>query len=369
MGDRILVTGGAGFIGSNLVHHLLSETQYEVVNLDLLTYAGNPENLEGLSRAHPQRYRFVHGDICDRETVLGAMDGVRAVLHLAAESHVDRSIRSDRPFVRTNVMGTQTLLEVAREVGVERFVHVSTDEVYGELPLTGPAAVGDGAPSGAFTEASPLAPRSPYAASKAGADLLALSHHTTHGLGVVVVRSSNTYGPRQHPEKLIPLMTIRALEGEPLPVYGDGLNVRDWMHVDDHVHGLVASLERGRTGRVYNLGGGAERTNLQVVHEIVAQLGRSPALVRFVEDRRGHDRRYAVATERARGELGWSPQVEFEAGLARTLAWYTDNTAWWKRVCSGAFREYVARHYGSVGAAGSRAGSGAGPRSSGSTQA
>jgi dTDP-glucose 4,6-dehydratase len=342
---KILVAGGAGFIGSNLVRFLLSRrTDLELVNLDLLTYAGNLENLEDV--ANDPRYRFVQGDIADAGLVQGLMEGADAVVNLAAESHVDRSVVAAAPFVRTNVTGTFVLLEAALEAGVGRFVQVSTDEVYGELPWRDPKSPGSGP---RFTEATPLSPRSPYSATKAAADLLALSYHTTHGLDVVVTRCSNNYGPYQFPEKLIPLMVTNALEGLPLPVYGDGLNVRDWIHVEDHCRGLDLALRRGRSGRIYNFGGDAERTNLQVVHEIVDAIGADPELVTFVEDRPGHDRRYAIEFDRARDELGWEPQSGFEEGLRQTVAWYRDHQGWWQRVRSGEYRRYYEAMYGEEG--------------------
>jgi dTDP-glucose 4,6-dehydratase len=325
---KYLVTGGAGFIGSNLVRHLLAERpEVEVVTLDALTYAGHLENLKG-AIDHP-RHRFVRGDICDGPLVADVMGPVDVVFNLAAESHVDRSIVADQPFVRTNVVGTATLLAAALEVGVGRFVQISTDEVYGELPWVDPGRVGD--PSmgvSRFTEETRLAPRSPYAATKAAADHLALAYHTTHGLDVVITRSSNNYGPYQFPEKLIPLMVRVALSDASLPVYGDGLNVRDWLHVEDHCRGLVAAAERGRAGRVYNFGGDAERTNLDVVRAILAHLGKPESLLTFVDDRPGHDRRYAVDFARATSELGWSPATRFDEGLAETVDWYRANEAW-----------------------------------------
>lgn len=316
---NILVTGGAGFIGSNLIRVLLEQRpDARITNLDLLTYAGSLENLREV-KDHP-RHAFVRGDICDGALVRELMEGQDAVLHLAAESHVDRSITDPAPFVRTNVLGTQVLLDAARGADVPRFVQISTDEVYGELPWTDPDDPDPEKPR--FTEATPLNPRSPYSASKAAADLLVLSYHTTFNMDVVIARGSNNYGPRQHPEKLIPLMTIQAAAGKPLPVYGDGLNVRDWIYVEDFCRGILSVLASGRPGEVYNFGGDAERTNLQVVRAILANLGASQDLIRFVPDRAGHDRRYAMDFSRARAVLGWTPRKEFAEGLAETVRWY-----------------------------------------------
>ena len=319
---RCLVSGGAGFIGSNFVRHLLAERpQIDIINLDALTYAGRVSNLDGV--LNDPRHRFVEGDICDGALVRELMEGLDVVFNLAAESHVDRSIVQDEPFVRTNVMGTATMLAAALQARVGRFIQVSTDEVYGELPWVDPE--GDREVWDArelFTEETPLAPRSPYAATKAAGDHLALAYHVTHGLDVVVTRSSNNYGPYQYPEKLIPLMIRQAMAGERLPVYGDGLHVRDWIHVEDHCRGLLAALERGVAGRVYNFGGGAERTNLSVVREVLALLHQPEELIEFVTDRAGHDRRYGVDFSRAEGELGWEPEIGFGVGLGETVAWY-----------------------------------------------
>ena len=340
---RILVTGGAGFIGANLIRWLLEHRpEADVVNLDALTYAGNLESLTDVE-AHP-RYTFVHGDVCDPGAVARAMEGAGLVLHLAAESHVDRSILSDAPFVRTNVLGTQTLLAAALEFGVERFVQVSTDEVYGELPWHDPASTDPSVPR--FTEDTPLAPRSPYSATKAAGDLLALAYHATHGLDVVVTRCGNNYGPFQFPEKLIPLVITHAMEDRPLPVYGDGLYVRDWIEVGDHCRGIMAAAEQGRAGQAYNFGGAAERTNLSVVRAILGVLGKPESLMEFVKDRKGHDRRYAMDFGRAEAELGWTPSVGFEDGLADTVRWYLDNEPWWRRVKSGEYWSYHQQQYG-----------------------
>ena len=333
---NVLVTGGCGFIGSNLVRLLLAERpDWRVVNLDKLTYAGNAENLSDLD-GHP-RYRFVRGDIADGPLVGGLLkeEGVEAVLHLAAESHVDRSILEPAVFIETNVRGTQVLLEAARELGVKRFLQVSTDEVYGSL-----------GPTGLFTEETSLAPSSPYSASKASADLLTLAYAHTFGLPALVTRCSNNYGPYQFPEKLIPLMVANALRDEPLPVYGDGMNVRDWIHVEDHCRGLLAALEGGRAGQVYNFGGHSERHNIDIVKQVLALLAKPASLIRFVKDRPGHDRRYAIDSSKAERELGWKPAHRFEEGLAGTVAWYRDHRGWWERILSGEYRAYYERQYG-----------------------
>lgn len=332
---RLLVTGGAGFIGSNLVRYLLKAYRdIDIVNLDLLTYAGNQDNLIGVQ--DDPRYRFVHGAIYDAPLVAELIRDVDAVVNLAAESHVDRSIEHDAPFVRTNVTGTHTLLSAALAAPTPpRFIQVSTDEVYGDLPWVDPAGPQVGALR--FTESTPLTPRSPYSATKASGDMLAVAYHSTHGLDVVVTRCSNNYGPYQFPEKLIPLMVTNAMSGESLPVYGDGLNVRDWIHVSDHCRGLDLALRQGRSGEVYNFGGDAERTNLQVVSTILEQTGADPNLVTFVEDRLGHDRRYAVDSSKAKRELLWKPRVAFDEGLAQTVKWYRKNEEWLARIRSGAY--------------------------------
>ena len=319
---RLLVTGGAGFIGSTLVRHLLDRRSgVSIVNLDALTYAGSLDNLTGVM--HHRDHRFVHGDVCDVELVRGAMEGVDAVVNLAAESHVDRSIREPAPFVRSNVTGTQVLLDVAREARVERFLQVSTDEVYGHLTWADPD--GDD-PGDSFLESSPLRPRSPYAASKAAADLLVEASRHTYGMDTVIVRACNTYGPRQHPEKLIPMVITRAAAGENVPLYGDGLHVRDWLHVDDHCRGIVAALEKGEPGGIYNLGRGAPRTNLQLVEDLLDLMDAPRSLITFVEDRPGHDRRYAVDWLRAFRDLEWEPSVELDEGLLRTVHWYQEQS-------------------------------------------
>ena len=333
---RLLVTGGAGFIGSAFIRLALGENLADaVLNLDKLTYAGNLENLEAV--AGDPRYRFLRGDICDAALVRQALDEfpADAIVHFAAESHVDRSILSPQPVFETNLRGTFVLLEAARERRTPRFLHVSTDEVYGSLP----------APLEA-DEGFPLRPSSPYSASKAGSDLLALSYFTTYRLPVVVTRASNNYGPYQFPEKLIPLMISNALENRPLPVYGDGMQVRDWLYVEDHCRAIAATLERGREGEIYNIGGSRALPNLEVVRKILRAAGRPESLIQFVADRPGHDRRYALSSEKLFEETGWAPQVGFEEGLSRTVDWYRSSAAWIERVKSGEYQEYYARNYG-----------------------
>jgi len=305
------------------------------VNLDKLTYAGNAENLADVE-GNP-RYRFVHGDVCEGPLVADLLRGerVEAVLHLAAESHVDRSILGPAVFIETNVRGTQVLLEAAREVGVKRFLHVSTDEVYGSL-----------GENGLFTEETPLDPSSPYSASKAASDLLALAYARTFRLPVVVTRCSNNYGPYQFPEKLIPLMIANALRDQPLPVYGDGMNVRDWIHVEDHCRGLLAALERGREGQVYNFGASSERHNIDIVRKVLDLVGKPHALIQYVKDRPGHDRRYAIDASKARRDLLWAPLRGFEDALSATVEWYRANRAWWERILSGEYLRSHERRYG-----------------------
>ena len=331
---KILVTGGAGFIGSNFILHLLeSDSGIEIVNLDALTYAGNLENLKAIEG--DARHRFLHGDICDPQVVRDAWsDEVEACVHFAAESHVDRSVEGPEVFLRTNVMGTQQLLERQRELGHGRFVMVSTDEVYGSLGA-----------EGAFSEATPLAPNSPYSASKASADLLCRAYHHTFGMDVVTTRCSNNYGPFQFPEKLIPLMIANALEDKPLPVYGDGKNVRDWLHVRDHCSAIDVVMRKGKSGEVYNVGGNSERENIQVVKVLIDALGKSHDLITYVKDRPGHDLRYAIDATKIRDELGWEPSVVFEDGIAETIQWYLDHGDWLEQVRSGAYRDYYEKMY------------------------
>ena len=334
---NLLLTGGCGFIGANLVRYQRQQHPADrVIVLDALTYAGNLHNLDEL-RGDPG-VQFVHGDICDGELVARLLrdERIDAIAHLAAESHVDRSILAPMAFINTNVVGTATLLEAARTAQVSRFLHVSTDEVYGSLMPHDPA----------FTEETPLSPRSPYSASKAASDLLVLSYVHTYGLPAVVTRCSNNYGPFQFPEKLIPLMILKALADEPLPVYGDGRQVRDWIHVLDHCAGLSAVLHKGRVGEVYNLGGRSERPNIDIVHAILRLLGKPLDLIRHVTDRPGHDRRYAIECQKAESELGWAPQQNLEDGLQQTVTWYLQNRTWWERIKSGEYRTWVDRNYG-----------------------
>ena len=336
---RLVVTGGLGFIGSNFVRLVRDRhPDWTVTNLDLVTYAGNPANLADVD-GRPG-YRFVKGDIAEPADVARALEGgADAIVNFAAESHVDRSILAAEPFVRTNVFGTVQVLEAARALGGCRVVHVSTDEVYGALGPDDPP----------FTETTPLSPTSPYAASKAAADLLALSFARTYGQDVVITRCSNNYGPYQFPEKLVPLMITNAVEGKRLPVYGDGRQVRDWIHVEDHCAGVLAALERGRAGEVYNFGARAERANLDIVSRIVVLTGVAPALVEHVADRPAHDRRYAMDAAKAERELGWRPARSFEQGLADTVRWYVEHEEWWRAVKNGSYRDFYRTWYGERG--------------------
>jgi len=334
---KILVTGGCGFIGSNFVHYLLETyPDYSVINVDKLTYAGNLENLSHLS--HSPRYHFHRGDIAEASEMEGLIaEGVDAIVNFAAESHVDRSIEDPTAFMKTNVFGTFVLLEALRKSFSKQpipFLHVSTDEVYGSL--------GD---TGAFTEETTLAPNSPYAASKTAADMMVRAYFHTYGLPVIITRCSNNYGPYQFPEKLIPLMISNAMEDKELPMYGDGLNVRDWIYVEDHCRALDTVLHRGRKGEVYNIGGRSERTNLSVAQAILDHLGKPHSLLRFVTDRPGHDRRYAMDFSKIERELGWRPLVPFEEGIQRTIAWYQSNPQWWQKIKTGEYLDYYKRMY------------------------
>jgi dTDP-glucose 4,6-dehydratase len=314
--QKLLVTGGSGFIGSWLIRHLLAEyPDVHVTNLDLLTYAGNPENLRDVE-SNP-RYTFVQGDICDEALVNRLMSGMDACINVAAQTHVDRSISGPGVFITTNVVGTQVLLEAARNANVAKFVQVSTDEVYGSIEGTAK-----------FTEQSPLEPSSPYSASKAAADLIALSYWKTYGLPVCITRCTNNYGPNQYPEKLIPLFILNAAENKPVPVYGDGMNVREWIHVEDHNAGVAAVLMKGQPGEVYNLGSGQEMPNMAITRQILGIMDKPESLIKFVTDRPGHDRRYAIDSAKIRRELGWQTQKTFEQGLRETVQWYLDNPEW-----------------------------------------
>lgn len=333
---KFLVTGGAGFIGSAFVRLTLdSYPTCEIINFDALTYAGNPDNLQGLD---PTRHRFVRGDIADRDAVLAALEeGADAIINFAAESHVDRSIISADEFLRTNVIGTQVLLDAARERGVRRFLQVSTDEVMGSLPENEDAF---------FTEDSPFAPNSPYAASKAAAEHLVRAAHHTFGLDTVITRCGNNYGPRQFPEKFLPLVLSNTLNDEAIPVYGDGQNVRDWIYVDDHCRAILLTLEKGKPGATYNIGARNEQRNLEVARSVLDALGKPHSLIRFIKDRPGHDRRYAIDPTKAETELGWHPIETWESGLRKTIRWYQENSEWISRARSGAYRDYYARQYG-----------------------
>ncbi|MCL5256845.1 MAG: dTDP-glucose 4,6-dehydratase [Chloroflexi bacterium] len=329
---RVLITGGAGFIGSNYAHYVLGEhPHYEAVILDKLTYAGNMDNLKDLS--DNPRYRFIKGDICDPEVVNEAMSGCNYVVNFAAETHVDRSIVDPGSFITTDVYGTHVLLEAARRFGVERFLQVSTDEVYGSVL------------EGFSNEQDSLHPSSPYSASKAGGELMARAYHTTYGLPVVITRGSNTYGPYQYPEKLIPLFVTNALDEVPLPVYGDGLNRRDWIYVLDHCAGIDFVLHNGEAGEIYNVGGGNEHTNMEITRLILELLEKSSDLITYVKDRPGHDRRYALDCGKLQA-LGWSPAHSFQNAMAETVKWYLDNRWWWEKIKSGEYARYYEQMYG-----------------------
>jgi dTDP-glucose 4,6-dehydratase len=319
MGRKLLITGGAGFIGSNFIRHLLGKyPDYAIVNLDKLTYAGNLENLRDVE--NDPRYEFVKGDICDADLVDGLAQRVDGIINFAAESHVDRSIEDPQSFVVTDVLGTQNILEAVKKHKVERFLHISTDEVYGSIP-EGRSSV----------ETDPIEPNSPYSASKAGGDLICRAYYKTYGTPVLITRSSNNFGPYQYPEKLIPRLTTNAIDGEALPVYGDGLNVRDWIYVMDNCEGLDVVFHNGNIGEVYNIGGGNEVANIDIVRQIVTGTGGREDLITYVEDRLGHDRRYSLDSSKARA-LGWAPRRDFQNALTETIDWYKDNEAWWRRL-------------------------------------
>ena len=333
---KLLVTGGAGFIGSNFVIYMVNKYPgYQIINIDALTYAGNLENLTSVE--NKPNYTFIKGDIADAAKVdeIFREHEIDVVVNFAAESHVDRSILDPGIFVQTNVMGTQVLLDAARKYNVNKYVQISTDEVYGTL--------GD---TGLFSETTPLAPNSPYSASKTGGDLLVRAYHETYGMNVNITRCSNNYGPYHFPEKLIPLMISNALNDKQLPVYGDGLNVRDWLFVEDHCSAIDLVIHKGVSGEVYNVGGNNERTNIQIVETILEALGKPKSLITYVADRLGHDRRYAIDATKIRAELGWQPQYPFEKGIQKTIQWYLDNKEWWTRIQSGDYQEYYAKQYG-----------------------
>ncbi|ARO57655.1 TPA: dTDP-glucose 4,6-dehydratase [Bacillus cereus] len=332
---KVLVTGGAGFIGSNFVRYMVKKyPEYNIVNLDSLTYAGNLENLKDIEEL--SNYKFVKGDIADRQFInqLFKEEKFDYVLNFAAESHVDRSITNPDIFIQTNIQGTQVLLDAAKNAEVKKYLQVSTDEVYGTLGETG-----------YFTEETPLASNSPYSSSKAGADLLVRAYHETFGLPVNITRCSNNYGPFHFPEKLIPLMIINALNDKQLPVYGDGLNVRDWLHVEDHCQAIDLVLHKGKNGEVYNVGGNNERTNIEIVKTILKALGKPESLIKYVTDRPGHDRRYAIDATKLREELGWSPKYNFDTGIEQTIKWYLENQDWWENIISGEYQEYFKNQY------------------------
>ena len=333
---NLFITGGAGFIGSAFIRLVLEEfPDTKIINYDALTYAGNPYNMEGLDT---NRHHFIHGDITRREKVLSSLpQDADAIINFAAESHVDRSILSADEFLKTNIIGTQVLLDAAREKNVKRFLQISTDEVLGSLPENDDSF---------FTEFSPLEPNSPYAASKAAAEHLVRAAINTFGLDAVITRCGNNYGPRQFPEKLIPLMIANALNDEPLPVYGDGKNVRDWIYVEDHCRAILLVLLKGRQGAIYNIGARNERQNIEVVKSILDALGKPHSLIKFVKDRLGHDRRYAIDPSWAENELGWKPKETWQSGLEKTIRWYQENQDWINRIRNGAYREYYAKQYG-----------------------
>jgi dTDP-glucose 4,6-dehydratase len=332
---NILLTGGAGFIGSNFINYILDEhSDYNVINLDKLTYAGNLENL--VTSEGKKNYRFVKGDITNAELVNSLFQkyDINYVINFAAESHVDRSILDSEIFFRSNVLGTNVLLEAARKFSTEKFVQISTDEVYGSL-----------GEDGLFTEETPLHPNSPYSASKASADMMVMAFYHTYGLPVVITRCSNNYGPFQFPEKLIPLMIINSLNGKKLPVYGDGMNIRDWIYVTDHNKAIEQVFEKGMIGEVYNIGASTEMPNIEIIKLILNKLGKSEEMIDFVKDRPGHDRRYAIDSSKIKNELGWEPQFSFEEAISKTIVWYIDNKNWWSRIISGDYQKYYETQY------------------------
>lgn len=332
---RLLVTGGAGFIGSNFIHYWLKKyPDDQIVNLDALTYAGNLENLKDIE--NDSRYKFVKGDICDAKLVNELVRNVDIIVHFAAESHVDRSILDAENFVRTNVLGTYNLLEAARQNGNKRFHHISTDEVFGHLKPTDPA----------FNELTPYGPRSPYSASKAASDHLVRAYFQTYGLPVTISNCSNNYGPYQFPEKIFPLFITNLIENKKVPVYGDGMNVRDWLFVEDHCRAIDLILQKGKIGETYCVGGNAEKNNLEITQKIIGFMGKDESSIEYVKDRPGHDKRYAIDFSKIKNELGWEPQVNFEEGLKQTIEWYKNHESWWKNIKSGDYQEYYKKQYG-----------------------
>ena len=336
---NILVTGGAGFIGSNFVKYMLKNFDYKIINYDKLTYAGNLENLTDIEK-YPN-YKFVKGDICDKDFAENTIKefNIDTIINFAAESHVDRSILGAKDFIVTNVLGTQTLLDIAKSVGIEKYLQVSTDEVYGSLP--------EDKKELKFTEQNPVTTNSPYSASKASADLLCNAYYHTHKLPVLITRCSNNYGPYQFPEKLIPLMIAKALDGQKLPVYGDGKNVRDWLYVEDHCSAICEVLHKGKIGDVYNIGGNNEWYNIDIVKIILKLLNKSGEQILYVKDRPGHDRRYAIDSSKIQAELGWKPAYRFENGIEATIKWYVKNEIWWRKVMSGEYMKYYEKNYSS----------------------
>ena len=334
---NILITGGAGFIGSNFVKYILKNTDYNVFNYDKLTYAGNLENLSDIE--NNPNYKFIKGDICSVDEVKKALteNGIDTIVNFAAESHVDRCILSSKEFILTNILGTQVLLDVSKKAGIEKFLQVSTDEVYGSLPEDRKDLL--------FIEKTPITTNSPYSASKASADLLCNAYYHTHKFPVLITRCSNNYGPYQFPEKLIPLMIAKAIDGENLPVYGDGKNVRDWLYVEDHCSAILTVLENGRLGEVYNVGGNNEWYNIDIVKLILKTLGKGEDMITYVKDRPGHDRRYAIDSTKIMTELGWKPEHNFEEGIKLTINWYLENEDWWRKVMSGEYLKYYEMNY------------------------
>ncbi|HBE44674.1 MAG TPA: dTDP-glucose 4,6-dehydratase [Deltaproteobacteria bacterium] len=330
---HLLVTGGCGFIASNFIRYMLSRYHYHIINIDKLTYAGNPENLKEIEG--DKRYTFIKGDIASEADLEKAFEQeIDMVINFAAESHVDRSIMAPDTFIRTNIYGTFALLEMSRKRNVKRYIQVSTDEVYGSLGK-----------EGKFKEDTPLSPNSPYSASKASADMLVMAYYRTYHMPVIITRCSNNYGPFQFPEKLIPLMVTNALVNEELPVYGDGMNIRDWIHVLDHCEALDLVLHKGRVGEVYNVGGENERTNIEIVKLILSILGKSEGLIKFITDRPGHDRRYAIDSAKIKNELGFKPKTDFTEGIKETIEWYIKNVEWWKRIKTGEYLKYYEAQY------------------------